>query len=37
MRAADSNAVSWALGLVGIACVVTAVFIYLERLGRGED
>ncbi|HUO21534.1 MAG TPA: lysozyme [Caulobacteraceae bacterium] len=34
MNASSSSAVSWGLGLVGIACVVSAVYIYLERLGR---
>ena len=28
---------SWALGLVGIACAVSAVYLYLDRLGGRED
>lgn len=32
-----SGVVSWGLGLVGIGCVVSAVYAYLERLGGRED
>ena len=36
MSARGSSSFSWILGLVGIVCVVSAVYIYLERLGRRE-
>ncbi len=32
-----SGLISWVLGLVGIICVVSAVYVYLERLGGHED
>lgn len=37
LNAKGSSAISWVLGLVGIVCVVSAVYIYLERLGRRDD
>ena len=37
LNAKGSGVISWVLGLVGIVCVVSAVYIYLERLGGRED
>lgn len=37
LNAKGSGVISWILGLVGIVCVVSAVYIYLERLGGRED
>ncbi|HVY35076.1 MAG TPA: glycoside hydrolase family protein [Caulobacteraceae bacterium] len=37
LNAKGSGVVSWGLGLVGIGCVVSAVYAYLERLGGRED
>ena len=32
-----SGLISWALGLMGIVCVVSSVYVYLERLGGDGD
>jgi hypothetical protein len=32
-----SGIISWVLGLVGIICVVSSVYVYLERLGGQDD
>jgi hypothetical protein len=37
LNAKGSGVISWILGLVGIVCVVSAVYVYLERLGGRED
>lgn len=37
LNAKGSGLISWVLGLVGIICVVSAVYVYLERLGGRED
>ena len=37
MSTKGSGVVSWVLGLIGIVCVVSAVYIYLERLGEREE
>ena len=37
MSTKGSGVISWVLGLVGIVCVVSAVYIYLERLGEREE
>ena len=37
LNAKGSGVISWVLGLVGIVCVVSAVYVYLERLGGRED
>ncbi len=37
LNAKGSGVISWILGLVGIVCVVIAVYVYLERLGGRED
>ena len=29
--------VAWAVGLIGIGCIVGAVYLLLERLGGSED
>jgi lysozyme len=37
MSTKGTGVASWILGLIGILCVVSAVYVYLERLGERED
>ena len=37
LNAQSPGAISWVLGLLGVVCVVSAVYVYLERLDGRKD